>query len=82
MSQTTLKQDIFMWFYMLIDWSKEQTKVHSINTSGKDVKEEVKTYTSIFCWSQIGTCYHMIALRLILGKNVWTDNAGSHGCKK
>ena len=23
-----------------------------------------------------------MALRLILGKNVWTDNAGSRGCKK
>ena len=52
------------------------------STSRKDIKEEVKPCTSIFCRSQIGTCYHMIALWLILGKNVWTDNAGSHGCKK
>ena len=39
-------------------------------------------YTSIFCHSQIGTCYHMRSLRLILGKNLWTDNAGLHGYEK
>ena len=82
LSQTTLKQDILMWFYMLIDWGKVQTKVHNINTSRKGVKEEVKTIQVYFFRNQIGTCYHMIALWLILGKNVWTDNASAHGCKK
>ena len=69
-----------MLFYIFIDWSEVRTEVHNINTSRKDIKKELHKY--IFCPSQIRTCYHMMALRLILDRNVWTDNAGLHGCKK